>query len=261
MNENDGLTIHSTAFEAGIVRLAATSTRAGVDIMRQKARLVFVDVAKYTPPASQGSTGRLAEIQGKAKVAADIRDLYGTPDDAFAAIALVDRKAAGEFWYLHNHDKDEVAAQIVRNTLGKSFATFDGGTLHSRTANGRRRRRKDQREHVYYVTNPQSLTAFIENIQSHVWYFASGWRTPLQALQAKVPYGADKFSAPGQLHISITETAIEITMENDVKYGREVRAMERRILWAMNIQAKKMDRAWNHYLATAARDAGFKAFA
>ena len=46
-------------------------------------------------------------------------------------------------------------------------------------------------------------------------------------------------------------------MENQVRYGREVRDIERRINAALNYRTGALDRQWEYYLNRAAKDAGF----
>lgn len=254
---SDGIIVHSTPYEQALSRLMLTSKRAAVDVVRQQAKLVFTNVAKYTPPASEGVTGKAAEKQGKAKVRADISSLYGTPSDAYEAMAFESPAKAAAFWFMNEQGEENVAASLVRDTLGKSFVPFDGGALNDRTQVGRRRRAKAKREHIFYITNPQSLDSYIQQEESHVWWLASGWQDALKGLMAKLPYGVGKLNAPGHLEVIVNSSYIEVTMVNGVKFGPEVRDIERRIKWAMNVQTEKLDRQWKYYLERAAGEAGF----
>lgn len=259
MSDTDGLNLNTAAFDAAVVRLAMTSKKAAVEVMRDQARLLFVQVAKITPPASGGVAGRKAEKQGHAAVARDIRSLYGTASDAYDQLAARSPAQAGAFWFLHSAGQDSQAGDIVKTVTGKSFSPFDGGALHNRTGGGRRRRSKARREHVFFVSNPQSLESYIQQEQSHVWWLASGWAPALRALAAKLPYGTGKLAAPGRLRVEVTDQRIAITMTNEVSFGRQVRDIERRVQWALNSRTKTLDRAWDFYLKRAAKDSGFVA--
>lgn len=257
MSDSEGLNLNTAAFDAALVRLATTSKKAASEVMRQQARLLFVEVAKITPPASGGVTGKKAEKQGMSAVARDIRSLYGTPSDAYDQISAKSPGQAGAFWFLHSAGEDSQAAEIVKEATGKSFAAFDGGTLHSRTGGGRRRRASNRRAHVFYVRDAAALEAYITEEQGHVWWLASGWAPALQALGARLPYGVGKLPAPGRLKVEITDQRIAITMTNEVSFGRQVRDIERRVQWALNSRTKTLDRAWDFYLKRAAKDSGF----
>ena len=253
------LTAATDAFDFALARLASTSKKSGFEILRQQAKIVFTNVAKYTPPASANVTGRAAEKQGQAKVAADIRSLYGTPADAYSALAGVAPAQASAFWLLHSHGQDDRAAEIVRGTLKKSFVPFDGGALHQRTGGGVKRRRREKREHAFYIRNPHSMEVYIQQEQSHVWWLASGWAPALSALGIALPYGVSKFSAaPGNLKTVIRDDFISLTMADLVKYGPLIPGIHRRLAWALRIQTEKLDRKWNHYIKDAAEAAGFR---
>lgn len=245
----DELTITSEPWEQAVVRKLATSKKPMVEMLRSEFGLVMSAVAKFTPPASLGKTGKSAEVQGKAKVAADIRSLYGTPSDAFEALGGRANLAAKAFWSDVSHGRTADAAQIVKKNLGKSFAPFDGGILHSRTAGGRKRRRT--REVIYYVTDKAALDAYIQEVQGHVWYLASGWEQALKALNRPLTYGIGKIDAPGSFKIIITSTGITLTAIDKVRFASQVSGIENRIRWAMNeFRVPRMQRQWDYYIKT-----------
>lgn len=257
MSENDGLNLRTAAFDAAVLRLATTSKRAAVDVMKQQARLLFVQVAKITPPNHDGVTGRKAEEAGKKAVAADIYSVYGTRGDAYAAVEeKLGEAAAGSFWRHLGAGNVPLANAILSEATGKRMYDFDGGTLHSRVSF--KTRRRATRRQMFFVLNSEDLAAYVAEEQTHVWWLASGWQDALKALGAKPPFGADKHgSAPGRLRVEVTDQRIVIAMENRVKYGREVRDIERRINAALNYRTGTLDRQWEYYLNRAAKDAGF----
>lgn len=260
----DGLTLNSAPFEAAIVRLAMTSKKAAAAVMKDQARLLFVEVAKITPPYSGGVTGRQAEKQGRTAVARDIYGLYGTRSDAYSAIAASNVPAANAFWSQLGQGNTDLASSILRDVTGKSLSPFDGGALHERSKGGSRRRTRranaatrNARSFVFFVSNAEALAAYVNEKQAHVWWLASGWADPLRAIGSKVPDGVGKLAAPGKLKVTITDQRIEITMSNQVSYGRGVRDIQRRIDFAMNKRVGALDRRWESYLNRAAKDAGF----
>ena len=245
----DELTITSAPWEQAVLRKLATSQKPMTEMLRSEFGLVMSAVAKFTPPASQGKTGKSAEVQGKAKVAGDIRSLYGTPSDAFKDLGGRANQNAKAFWADISHGRTAAAAAIVKTNLGKSFAPFDGGTLHSRTAGGRKRKTTPQV--IYYVTDKDKLEAYIKEVQGHVWYLASGWVAALKALNRPLTYGVGKIDAPGAFKIVITSTSITLTAIDKVRFASQVRGIEGRIQWAMNeFRLPRMQRNWDNYTAS-----------
>jgi len=252
------LIIQSDRFTAALARLMSTSKRTSAEIMRQQARLVFVEAAKITPPASEGKFGRAAEKQGRAAVAGDIASLYGTPGQAYDAVAATAPAAASAFWLLHQSGDDEAASKVVYSAVSATFSAFDGGTLHKRmmTRRGRVNRRK---KHVFFVRDPAELEAYTAAEQDHVWWLASGWAEALRGLGARLPYGVGKLPAPGALRISTEGNIISITARNEVGWASDVRDLQRRVQWALDKQARSLDKRWDFYLKKLARDSGLKA--
>lgn len=233
----------------------STSKRTATEVLKAEAKLVFVEVAKITPPSHAGVTGRTAEKHGKTKIAAEIRSLYGAADDAYDAIAEKSPAKASAFWYLHSHDETADANAILREATGSILYPFDGGVHHRRNF---RKGSNRKRGFTFYVSNPQALDLYIQQQQSHVWWLASGWEDALTALGARLPFGVSRHDAPGSLKVEATNDRIVITMGNDVKYARQVKDIERRIRWAMEIRADRMQKNWDNYMSRIAGESGMK---
>jgi hypothetical protein len=240
------LIVHSQRHSLALARLASTSKRAAVDIVKQEFGLMLTEVAKYTPPAGNGVIGKKAEAQGRAAVAADIYATYGTPSDAYEAVAKKQPAAASAFWFLHQGGQRGDAAEIVRSATGKSFSGFDGGTGHRRQRIGVRRRRRENP--LYFVDNPEALEAYVREQQGDVWTLASGWAPALQALGRRLPYGVGKQNAPGSLRVKINDAKIEIVAIDGLPWASQVAGIERRILWAMSRRADALDRRWENFI-------------
>lgn len=246
---SEGITVTNTKHEAALERLLATSKKTAEEVLTQRARTVFKTVAKYTPPGHAGVLGKAAERHAQAKVAADIYGLYGTPSEAYDAVAQKSPGDAQAFWYLLKHEDVAGASQIVRETTGSIIAPFDDGKHHRR--NFRRRGNKFR----FFVSDPQHLAKYVEWMQAEVWWLASGWEDALSALGVKgLPYGVGKHDAPGTLKVEISDQRIVITMVNQVGFASRVKDIKRRIAWAMELDADTMQRQWDHYMQTLARE-------
>lgn len=265
------LTSHTDVF----ARMASTSKKDLKTLWLEEARRCFggttgksghPGVAGITPPysAGAGQNATVAKQHADALIASDIHSLYGTPSTAYDALKSSSPSKASAFWFLHLHDDQEQAKEIVRSTLGKSFSPFDAGKLHQNSlgSKGLRRRRAKRggaRNVVYYVNDEAALAAYIKAEQAHVWWLASGWAEPLRALGAKLPAGVKKLPAPGHLRVVITDEKFEVTAGNDVKFSGQIADMNRRIDIVLNTyRVERLNRAWTEYLASQARKAGLK---
>lgn len=246
---SDGLIISDAAHRHALQRLAATSKRTSVEVLKQEAKLAFTLVARMTPPASQGVTGRAAERQGKNKVRGDIRSLYGSLGGAYDTIRLRGGLAqAKAFWKAYQDNDRPAADQILRRaTGGKGLHRFDGGALHRRMRGSRGAVTSRPREPLFFVDDLHSLDAYIEQRAGNVWWLAGGWLPALQGLGGKIPYGIGLHRGPGRLRIS-TLGGIEITAINQVRYASEVRDIDRRIRSALRIRSAVLQRRWDAYL-------------
>lgn len=256
MSDTDGFSVRNTAHEQGLQRVMSTSKRVAVDVLKSEARIVFKNVALYTPPAHAGVTGRSAETHAKAKVAADIRALYGTPGEAYDLLPQ-STGVADAFWSHYKQGEISEANDILRGTTGSIIYPFDDGAFHKKNFRQRRRGGSGFR---FFVSDPEELDLYIKFSQEQIWFLASGWQDALTALGAtSLPYGTAKHpEAPGGLRVDISSGAIEIAMRNDVTYARQIKDFSRRIQWAMQIRADRMQKNWDNYLEKLAAGSGFK---
>jgi len=186
-----------------------------------------------------------------------LHSLYGQPDDAYDAIKKKSQAAAGAFWFLYKNGDQRAASDILRANTGSILYPFDGGKFHR--ANYRKGGGIGGRRFVFYVTDPAPLDAYVQKIQSHVWWLASGWAEGLRALGARLPAGVKKLPAPGHLRVIANDSRIEIAISNDVKFSGSVKDMKRRIETVFNVyRAQRLDKMWDNYLAKLSRTTGLK---
>ena len=247
------ITIDNAAFSAALARFVSTSKKSSVELMRQQARLLFVEVANVTPPAGgkSGATlkGKAAEKAGQLAITRDYHQLYGMPGRAYGDIQSKSQRAADAFWSHFKHDRLHEAGQIVKSVLGKSFVPFDGGKA-ARGFLGKKRRQ----EALFYISNPTALHEHVSTLQEHVWFLASGWGKALRQLGARLPYGIDKHAAsPGFLRVTITEAAIEIAMVNEVRYARQIKKFSEQLAFAMKVREGALTRRYEAWLAALAK--------
>lgn len=251
------LDVITSDYLAGIERIVITSKKAAVSTMQDQARLLFVEVAKVTPP-NGGAAGRTlqgaqAEKAGRLAIVRDYHAIYGMPGRAYSDLQDKDQNAADAFWACVKNDRLPAAETIVKNTLGKSFVPFDGG----KSARGFLGKKRNKNA-VFYISNPAALNAHVAELQKHVWYLASGWRDALTALRAAIPYGVGKQNGPGQLLTTINDKLIEIKMINGVPYARAVKNLQSRIAFAMQVRTDALQRRFDSFLKSQGPKDGFK---
>lgn len=252
-------------FDTAITRRIATSAREAEPIFVEQARGVFSNYFQVTPPASitkaNGATdwtvtiGNDAKEHGKAKVAADIHALYGTPSDAYDDLHRVSPAKAAAFWILQKQKKTDQANKILRGQFGSGFSKFDGGALHQRWFKGTGRRRGDGGPTIY-VENPRELESYVKDIQGHVGYLLGGHHSIAAKLGIVLPSWA-RTEAPSAATVDFGPGRLSITAINDVDYASAVN-LEGRSQWAINSQAAKMTRQWEKFQEDQFAKLGFK---
>lgn len=255
------LFVDMSRYESALLAFLAGSKKSLVEVVLTRMKGVIRAVLTITPPAhfhkASGNevVGIAAKRAGYATVQRDISSMYGTPRQAYDKIAAVDPKQAKAFWK-HKMAGDQPQANVIsRKTIGRSFAPFDGGTIHRRlTAN---RRPRPAKSIVYYVSDTDTLKAYTKTEQSHVFWLAAGWTEAARAFGVTVPQNIARLPAPGTALIQITEEAVRVTATNAVTYARGVQDMERRVQWAVNDQAGAMERIVKNNLLQSAKRAGF----
>lgn len=252
------LVIQSAEFDAALVRLISSSKRGAVEVMRQQAKLLFVEVAKVTPPAGgkSGNTlsGRAAEKAGQLAIVRDYHNIYGTRSRAYDDI----RSAAGDqraqaFWAQLANNNLPLANAILKDAVGKTLSPFDKGKA-ARSMIGKRRKK----EVLFYVSDSENIAAAIATAQQHVWHLAGGWKDALLDLGAKLPYGIAKGSGPGLLKVTADDQRIDIRMINLTGYAKAIKGLQSQINFAMKVRTGALQRSWDDYMKRLARETGLK---
>jgi len=192
-------------------------------LVKQEARGLGVELARYTRPFGFGAGAR---TQGEKGVAKDIHKVFAIPSDAYQQIQPADPAAADRFW------ADVVAGRFSRanTTLHNSSASWrnlsigrlDPG-LHaaSRNAKGRVTRR----DPAMIVTTPKSLDTYIAKIQKRVGFAKGSWINAAKAIGGRVRNAAQWVTrhkqAPGT---ATAKTGVKpsVTLVNNLDYIGQV---------------------------------------
>lgn len=236
---------------AAFERRLATGTRDALPVMVEVARGIVRKIIEVTPPGHDSVKGATREAleHGQARVAGDIRRLYGTPSDAYEAIRGKSPAAASAFWHLRKRDR-QAAAQLAREQLGVWYGPFDGGAIHSsHFVRGRIRDRQRKNAPVIYVDDERELEAYIKEQQGHVMFLTAGWKEACAKLGISLPGFVSKNSAPSHAVIEVTSDRLRIVASNDVEYASDA-DLQRRVQFAIDSQTASMQRQWEDYVSS-----------
>lgn len=238
-----------TDFEAKFVRRAASASRPAAAILLEQARGIFRAVIEITPPGHTGVKAgtRAAAEHGKAKVEGDIRALYGTAATAYDRIMEAGKAKASAFWFLHKRGDDANAARVFKDATGEWFGPFDGGAIHrSHFTRGSVKKRKGRP--IIYVNDERALNDFIKAQQSHVHWLAGGWNNVARRLGISVSSEISRQNSPGMATVDFTMDHLRVIATNAVAYATDT-DLERRIQWAIDRQAQKMENQWRDFVS------------
>lgn len=188
-------------------RFMADSKKPKRDVLKQRTKLFVRDVVKNTPPNHDAKFDPKA---GRARVSADL-------------------------------------AKIFRPV--KKGGISDPAAVHKRNRNrqGRVRRslKTDKGDRRFPV---QSLKAYANSVLARVGILASGWNAAAVALGLSLPAWISRHGTKyGRVKVKFTTTGGSITVTNAVRFAGDVRGIDRRVQWALDNQARQMDKIMDDY--------------
>lgn len=281
--EVDGITIDTARFNDAVARTLAYSGKSMEEELRSQARGVMREILAITPPrAARGafSSAGSAEKGARAKLA---RDLVGGPSTGRRGT-----RRAGVFVVVRDDLIDGAIETQTYDSENVRLWTRRDGTVY-----GTQRRffRPDagveemRAHHKRYFHNGKMSTAgtyergigrwkwidqmivrastferYLRVIEPRIGWYAGGWGPGARALGVPVPaYARRNSSAPGAIDIRIGANRMQITISNRVDWPRLDRDVQRRVQWAVDQQARKMERRLPYLIRAAARVSGLGA--
>lgn len=254
---SDGITLDYYRFEAAAGKLSAIVDDDLSDFMEVQAKGIMVELFKVTPPASGAkASASTAMKRGQETIN---RDLAGL----FKPVQIKGTRTINHLFGDFNPSgvgRQPPYVVPTRETVPNPEAIYLArvnkrsriASLSGFISRGRRQ--------AYYVAE-EKLEALRKKLHARVGWLASGWNKAANALKAAIPAYARKHNAPGDVKIEVTGWRIRITFENNVSYGPQIAGIERRMQFAIDKQAGKMERQIPHVLKAAAEKSGFKAAA
>ena len=193
------------AFISAIDRFLTQSKKTRPEMMKQQAKLILKTVIDVTPPGSKGVSGKKAEDQGKSALAGDVAKVLAGARKAKPA----DIKSL--------HERFRASGGRVRTNL--------------------KRGDEDKRIRVPAA----ELKRYIALRQKKVGYLVSGWASAASKLGVKMAKWMLRNSAPSACNITVTGSGIRIEATNSANFAGNVKDMDRRIQWAMDVQRQNIE--------------------
>lgn len=220
--------LDATDLRRSIQRLAFEMNRAPRDVAETAARGFVRDMVKVTPPGSAGVNGGAAKKDGEKSVSAGIFNVM-----------------VAEFHGVHGPFEDPavVHARSRNPRTGRTDKRILKGSLRG---SGK------------IPIDAATLREFQKKLFLLVGLLAGGWNSAAAHLRVGLPAWVKRHGASrGSVNVHADSHKFSITLNNEVKFVGGVKDYERRLQWAVNAQAKKMDRQCDFLLKRALRRSGF----
>jgi hypothetical protein len=204
-----------------------------LDEMNAAGRLISVSLATSAQPYGTGTDALRA---GATAVRSDIKRIYATPSDVFAALSRSTGgpQAAKAFYAALGKGDFASCKRLIAASGANEFATaeighFDGGTLHKARRNKRGRIPATQKI-LIIVTNRAALRAYIDREVDSVGWGKAGWANCARTFKDKgatrgLPSWITRHkNAPASVAIRQAPDGsnVTVTMFNQVEYAENL---------------------------------------
>jgi len=208
---------------AMLARIAEGIATGGVvlpELMAVSFAEYMMNVRGVTPPAKGARVvGSVDFSRGKATIDVDLgRAFVVTAKGAVSTLA--GKKAAGK----------------AVSKLLSAADTDPQSWYEKQRTNGRFRGR------VKMQIDAPTLEMIRRNLHSRVGYLQSGWNAAAQRFRVPTPSWISGKSGRGSINVTRTSNKLQIRAENQVNYAGGIQGMQRRLNFAAEVVAKKMER-------------------
>jgi hypothetical protein len=192
-------------------------------IMVQEARLLCVELAKYTQPFGLDDA---AKKQGEEALARDYNRVYAQASAVFKELQIENKDMADGFWKAFQARQYDKASKILRDSKGLNRNTpiqpFDGGTAHNR----RWKRGKVGGGVVasLILQVQKGLKPFLTKEKGKVGFAKGGWAACAKKLGGirGIPAWIYKHDTPASVIDNTDKENPSITIRNEVNYTDQV---------------------------------------
>lgn len=230
------------------------------EVVRQAARNFIVRAAGVTPPSVNGKADGTAKKRGEAVIQNDLDHiLVGLSPALYEQFMELGGKSIRR-----EMRRKDGTVYVADSDI--AIGSLPDWHKQNRRENGRvhriGRKTRDIGRHKNWdrgVVLASEKKAYINKVLRRVGLLAAGWNASAIKLGAKLPAWIKRHGhGGGQCLIEETPRGIRIRMENAVGFATKVRGLDRRIKWAIESQAKAMERAADNIMRKAGQRAGFR---
>ena len=229
-------------FDAALRDFRRHSKKAIGQVLREQARGVVKQIAERTPPGGPNTSGRAAKQRGEAAVVSDILKIMEK-----AGPKRRKRKSGDE-----GDERGDHAAALFDITA----AISNPEAVHKRYRDSRGRVRREI--HPKIKVRAGDLARLIKKRKGMVGFLASGWRTAAQKFGVKLPAWITRHTGDGSASERSDAASVEVVATNSVGYADKAANMDKIVQVSLDAQAGNMRRQVEHFIAKAAKRAGFR---
>lgn len=232
---SETLEIDLSEFEAQLSQFVLYSGRSMEDEIKNQAKLAVHKAIRVTPPGHDGVKDSEAKQAGERKIRRNLRSVFSGVEIKGARLIthLFGKQVKGAPWFAMTRERHpDVAA--LHDSRKKKSGKF------GLTRSGRQK---------FYV-DERKLAQLEAVLLARVGFLAAGYSSAAQVLGTKMPVYVKRHAgrAPGSVQMKFTDELMRITVRNSVKYASRVPDVQRRLQWAINEQAKAMERQLPHLI-------------
>lgn len=232
---SETLEIDLSEFEAQLSQFVLYSGRSMEDEIKNQAKLAVHKAIKITPPSHMGASASQAKKAGEKAIRRNLRSVFSGVEIKGARLIthLFGRKVDGAPWFAMTREKHPDVAGLYDSRRGR------GG----RVGVSRSGRSK------FYV-DEKKLAQLEAVLVARVGWLAGGYGRAAQVLGSAMPVYVKRHAgrAPGSVQMKFTDELMRITVRNSVKYASRIPDVQRRLQWAIDVQAKSMERQLPHLI-------------
>lgn len=252
-------------FQEKVVRRIATSQRGALPVLAEQGRGIIRLVMRVTPPGNKNVDGMSAAARrhGMMTIQHDLlgggsRNKHQRTGGAFAPMprsiiqqaADVHGGSIKRLWttkdgrvygvehdfFLPNASRSDLRAHHRKYFRNGRFTRAGGAT-----------RDIGRWKFIDRLVIPEDVfRAYLKEQQAKVGYLLSGWRVAARKLGLNIPQWILNADGPSQALIEVRPDRLRILATNEVAYASNT-GLNRRIQWAIDQQAAKMQRQWEEW--------------
>jgi len=192
-------------------------------LMVQEARLLCVELAKYTQPFGLDDKAKKA---GEEAIQRDYNRVYAQAAQVFKELQIENKEMADGFWKAFSNRKYDQATKILQSSKGLNRNTpilpFDSGTAHKKRWSRGKVRGGIIASLILQVQ--KGLKPFLTNEKSKVGFAKGGWANCAKQLGGTrgIPAWVYNHDTPATVIDNTEKPDPSLTIRNEVNYTTQV---------------------------------------